>query len=61
MKKTKTEFLKIYANLPLGIRKEVIAVIGGEPMTWRVCCLEIQEETKMGDRILTYLDKLKLI
>ena len=57
----KEKFLKIYANLPMGIRKDIIAVIDDEPMTWSVCCLEIRHDTKLGKRILEYLTGLDLI
>lgn len=29
----KAKFQKIYANLPLGARSEIVATIDGEPMT----------------------------
>ena len=56
-----TRFLTIYARLPLGARKEIIAVIQGEPMTWQVCSIEVKAKTKMGRIILNYLDRLNFI
>lgn len=58
MKKT---FLKTYANLPINLRTEIIAVLDDEPMTWNVCWLEIENDTKLGKRILKYLRRLKII
>ena len=57
----KEKFLKTYANLPMGVRTEVIAVLDGEPMSWRVCRREILADTRLGKRILKYLIELKLI
>jgi len=57
----KSTFARIYANLPLAERSEIIAVIGSQPMTWNVCSDEIRNNTKMGERILEYLRKLDLI
>lgn len=57
----RTEFLRIYANLPLGIRSDIIAVLEGEPMTWRVCYIEVKNNTKMADKIVLYLRELNII
>ena len=54
-------FKKVYANLPLGIRKDIIAVIDDQPMTWYVCWLEIDQNTKMSHRILAYLNEMEFI
>lgn len=54
-------FKKIYANIPLGLRSDVIAVIDEQPMTWHVCYIEVSTSTLMAERILEYLDRLELI
>ncbi|MBI5001953.1 hypothetical protein HZC31_01060 [Candidatus Woesearchaeota archaeon] len=55
-------FLKVYANLPLNIRKEIIAVLDKTgPISWDVAYLEIQNKTKIGDMILKKLEKLRII
>jgi len=60
--KLREDFLRIYANLPLGVRKEIICVLDDwGPMTWNVCYLEIKEKTKVGYKILKYLERLKII
>ncbi len=61
MKNLKTKFFQVYANLPLGSRKEIIAVISGEPVTWQVAKLEIELETAKGGEILNQLVKLKIL
>lgn len=48
-------FHKIYNNLPLNLREEVIVVINNEPITWRVARLEIDGKTKLGEEILEKL------
>ena len=55
------KFLKIFANLPIAVRSEIIAVLDEQPMTWNVCYLEVKGKTKLGDRILKYLTKLEFI
>ncbi len=62
----KERFLKTYANLPLGLRCEIIYVLTDgkykdEPMTWNACWLEIKNNTEVGKKILTGLDELGFI
>ena len=59
---TKAEkFFKVYANLPLPLRSEIIVVVDDEPITWRVAHLEISNKTKLGETILEKLEALKII
>lgn len=56
------KFIKVYANLPLGIRDEVILVLPERgPITWNVAYLEISEGTKLGNEILEKLSDLDII
>lgn len=60
--KVREDFLRIYANLPLGLRKEIICVLDEwGPMTWNVAHLEIEQKTKVSWEILNYLKKLEII
>lgn len=58
----KDRFLKVYANLPLGLRSEIILVLDGHgPISWNVAFVEINNETKLGVIILQKLVDLKII
>lgn len=57
----KQRFYKVYSNLPLGLREELVAVIDREPISWRVAKLEIDENTKKGEEILDQLIRLEII
>ena len=57
----KEKFLKIYANLPLPEREQVIAVIEGETYSWNVAYKEISENTKLGDKILKRIEVVGLL
>ena len=57
----KEKFLKIYANLPLGIRKEIILVLNDKPITWDVAFIEVNSDTKISKIILEKLEKLSII
>jgi len=61
-KDLKKKFLKIYANLPLGIRQEIILVLDdNKPITWNVAFIEIKSDTLLSKIILDKLKKLKII
>lgn len=57
----KEKFYKVYSNLPLGLREEVVAVVGGEPVSWRAAKLEVDENTEKGEEILDQLIRLEII
>ena len=51
----------MYANLPINVRKEIIAVVDKEPISWEVAYREISNDTKLGVRILEKLIELEVI
>lgn len=55
------KFLKVYSNLPLALRKEIVLVIDEKPITWNVAFFEIDNNTPTGDVILTKLENLNII
>lgn len=59
---SKQNFLKIYANLPLGVRQEIILVLDdGRTITWDVAFFEIENDTELSQIILEKLNILHLI
>ena len=54
-------FLKIYADIPLKLRKEIILVIEKEPITWNVAYVEVVNSTTKAEKILNMLKELKII
>ena len=61
MDSSATKFQKIYANLPLSQRNEIVVVIDNEPLTWNAARIEVDNDTKKGKQILEILVKLKII
>ena len=58
----KERFIKIYANLPVNLRNEIIAVLPEiGPITWNVAYLEISNNTELGKQILVKLSDFKII
>ena len=56
------KFYKVFANLPINLREEVILVIPGKgPITWQVAFLEVDHNTELGTMILEKLSDLKII
>lgn len=59
---TREKFLKIYANLPLGVRQEIILVLEEKgPITWDVAFIEVDNDTGLSKTILEKLEKLQFI
>ncbi len=55
-------FLKLYSNMPLNLRKEVILVLKEKgPISWEVAYLEVKNKTELGKIILKKLSELKII
>lgn len=61
MEDIKSTFLKAYANLPLALRQEIVAVLDGEPMTWNAIKLEVENNTKKGVDALKILEELGIL
>jgi len=60
--KNKDRFVKVYSNLPINLRNEVILVLSDKgPITWNVAFLEINNETELGQIIIDRLIELKII
>ncbi len=56
-----SQFLNIYANLPLNQRNEIIVVLGEEELTWNSAKIEIVNNTNKGKEILEKLMKLGIL
>ncbi|MCX6713705.1 MAG: hypothetical protein NTV48_01200 [Candidatus Vogelbacteria bacterium] len=58
----KEKFFNVYANLPVGLRDQVVIVVPEVgPMSWNAAYIEINNDTKLGDMIVEKLIELKII
>lgn len=58
----KDRFYKIYGNLPLITREEIILVINGEGISWKVAKLYIDDpDSPLANEILEKLAELGVI
>jgi len=56
------KFLKIYADLPVGVRSEIIAFLPKVgPLTWNSAYVEISQNTPLSGEILKELDEMEII
>jgi len=61
MENKREKFLKIYANVPDGLREDIIAVIDNKTYTWNVAYFEIKDDTNLGKKLLKALEGLGII
>ena len=61
MNDLKSRFYKTFANLPLGVRDEIVLVLNSQPMTWNVIKLEVDTESKLSKEALSLMNELKLL
>ncbi len=61
MADVKDKFYIVYNNLPLGVREEVVLVLNGEPISWKVAKLEADNNTNLSIEILEKLKYLNFI
>ena len=57
----KDRFIKVYSNLPINLRNEIVLVLPEGPITWNVAYVEINNDTELGKRIIEKLIELKII
>lgn len=58
----KEKFLKVYANLPLGLRNDIVLMLDNfGPITWNAANLEVTNETVLSSTILEKLADLNII
>jgi len=55
MEDKREKFLKNYAEVPEGLRSDIIVVISGKTYTWDTAYLEIKDDTELGKKILKTL------
>lgn len=58
---SREKFLKVYSNLPLPVRDEVVYIEESKPLTWNVCYMEVVHDTDLGKKILKRLEELQII
>ena len=61
MLKNSERFFRVYPNLPLGERANACAIVDNEPVSWKIAKMEIEYNTKIGEKILEQLIGMELI
>ncbi len=58
LEELKAKFRRVYANLPVPERTQVVAIVDEKPYSWDVAYTEVSNNNKLGNKILK---KMKLI
>jgi len=61
MEDKKAKFLKVYANIPEGLRSDIIVVVDKKTYTWNTSYFEIKDNTELGKKILKALENMGLL
>jgi len=59
----KERFLRVYGNLPLSLREDVVLTLGEKdiPMTWNAVYFEIKSDSEVSQELLEKLSALGFI
>lgn len=58
----KAQFNKTYANIPLGLRDEIVVILENNiPLSWNAAKIEIDNDTDKVDEILDKLNRIGLL
>lgn len=55
------EFFKVYSNIPIDERNNVVVVVEKQPISWYLAYQEVKNKTKLGYKILKILKDLEII
>ena len=55
------KFNRMFANIPIPLRQEIVAVVDDQPMTFNVIYLELKNNTKMGYEALEQMIRLEIM
>ena len=61
MEDKREKFLKVYPNVPEGLRGDIIVVVDGKTYNWNTSYFEIKENTELGEKILKALEQLEVL
>ena len=52
LEELKAKFMRVYANLPVPERSQVVAIVDEKPYSWDVAYAEISHNNELGNKIL---------
>ena len=61
MEDKREKFLRVYANIPEGLRGDIIVLVEGKTYTWNTAYFEIKENTALGRKVLKALEDLGIL
>ncbi len=61
MEDKRSKFLKAYADVPDGLRSDIMVVVDKKTYTWNTSYFEIKDNTELGKKILKALESMGLL
>ncbi|MEK6927975.1 MAG: hypothetical protein AABX11_06090 [Nanoarchaeota archaeon] len=61
MEDKREKFLKVYADVPDGLRNDIIVIVDNKTYNWNTSYFEIKENTSLGKKILKALEDLGIL
>ncbi len=61
MDKERATFMKSYANVPDGLRDDIIVILDEKTYSWNSVYFEVKENTKLGAELLKKIKEIGLI
>jgi len=61
METLREKFLRAYPSVPEALRNEIIAVIDGKTYNWDSAYFEVNNSTKLAEKILNTLKEIGII
>jgi len=61
METLKERFLQAYPGVPEALRTEIIAVVDGKTYNWDSVYFEVNNDTKLAEKLLNTLEEIGII
>jgi len=56
-----SRFLRVYANVPNGLRRGIVSIVDGKTYSWDMAYFEITNNTELGKKIYKNLIDMEII
>ncbi|MBN2095391.1 MAG: hypothetical protein JW727_05055 [Candidatus Aenigmarchaeota archaeon] len=56
-----SRFFRVYDNIPITARKELVLIVDDKPVSWDIAYIEIEAKTPLGAKIFKKLVELDFI
>lgn len=57
----RAKFMRMFADVPEHLRKDVLVVVDKKPYTWNTAFLEAKDNTPLGKKIIKVLEEMGIL